>query len=95
MLPLTVTTATSRTISYKPSRSLLPAPHPRDELSRAISTTQRGFSTYTPLRAIVPFKLHDIGEGIMEVEMLSWKVKVGQRVEHFDELCEVQSDKST
>jgi hypothetical protein len=46
-------------------------------------------------RAIVPFKLHDIGEGITEVEMLKWKVTEGQTVDHFDDLCEVQSDKST
>jgi hypothetical protein len=55
----------------------------------------RGFSTTRPVSAIIPFKLHDIGEGITEVEMLKWKVTEGQRVDHFDDLCEVQSDKST
>ena len=44
---------------------------------------------------MLQFKLPDIGEGIAEVEMLKWHVEVGQKVDHFDDLCEVQSDKST
>ncbi|CAM9225823.1 unnamed protein product, partial [Discosporangium mesarthrocarpum] len=35
----------------------------------------------------------DIGEGIMEVELLQWFVQPGDRIRQFDKLCEVQSDK--
>jgi len=65
----------------------------RGDLPRRLAV--RPFTSTVSWRAIVPFKLHDIGEGIAEVEMLDWKVEVGQRVDHFDDLCEVQSDKST
>lgn len=37
----------------------------------------------------------DARSGITEVEIIQWFVKPGDRVEQFEKLCEVQSDKAT
>ena len=55
------------------------------------AANRRWLSTGAPQ----PFKLADIGEGISEVEITQWFVKVGDKVDEFDQLCEVQSDKAT
>jgi len=45
--------------------------------------------------ALKEFKLPDIGEGIAEGEIVSWKVKAGQAVTEEDEFVEVMTDKAT
>lgn len=42
-----------------------------------------------------PFLLTDIGEGIVEVEVIKFFVKEGDAVSQFQPLVEVQSDKAT
>ena len=41
------------------------------------------------------FKLPDIGEGIAEGEIVSWKVRAGQAVKEEDDFVEVMTDKAT
>jgi len=40
------------------------------------------------------FPLADIGEGIYEVQLVQWFVEEGQKIQEFDKLCEVMSDKA-
>jgi pyruvate dehydrogenase E2 component (dihydrolipoyllysine-residue acetyltransferase) len=40
------------------------------------------------------FKLPELGEGIQEAQVLTWKVRPGQAVRAFDVLCEVESAKA-
>jgi 2-oxoisovalerate dehydrogenase E2 component (dihydrolipoyl transacylase) len=44
---------------------------------------------------VKPVLLADIGEGIVECEVIQWFVEPGARVEEFSPLCEVQSDKAS
>lgn len=43
---------------------------------------------------VVPIPLAQTGEGLKEVEIVSWRVAAGDRVEEFGPLCNVQSDKA-
>lgn len=57
----------------------------------------RGFSAAGPAAQsgnVRDFILADIGEGIAEVEVLEWIVEPGAKVQEYDELLRVQSDKA-
>src|SRR5439155_3354445 len=41
------------------------------------------------------FRLPDIGEGVVEGEIVSWKVKVGDKVKLDQPLVEIMTDKAT
>ncbi|KAF2131772.1 hypothetical protein P153DRAFT_336384 [Dothidotthia symphoricarpi CBS 119687] len=58
-------------------------------------TQRRGFSRTSKLLVVKPYLLADIGEGITECQVIQWFVKPGARVEQFDPICEVQSDKAS
>lgn len=60
-----------------------------------LTTSKRRLHNTVRRKAIKPFLLADIGEGIREVQVIQWFIKAEDRVEQFDPLCEVQSDKAT
>lgn len=55
----------------------------------------RQFHVSQRLDVVKPFLLADIGEGITECQLIQWFVQPGARVEQFDKICEVQSDKAS
>lgn len=55
----------------------------------------RQFHASSRLDVVKPFLLADIGEGITECQLIQWFVQPGARVEQFDKICEVQSDKAS
>ncbi|KAF4637443.1 hypothetical protein G7Y89_g635 [Cudoniella acicularis] len=56
---------------------------------------RKGFCASQRSQVIKPFLLADIGEGIRECEIIQWFVEPEARVEEWDKLCEVQSDKAS
>ncbi|KAK6954410.1 hypothetical protein Daesc_004377 [Daldinia eschscholtzii] len=59
------------------------------------ATLIRGFHASRNLQVVKPVLLADIGEGIVECEIIQWFVEPNARVEEFSPLCEVQSDKAS
>ncbi|USP74227.1 Lipoamide acyltransferase component of branched-chain alpha-keto acid dehydrogenase complex, mitochondrial [Curvularia clavata] len=67
----------------------------RRSANSRIFDQRRGFGETRKLLVVKPYLLADIGEGITECQVIQWFVKPGARVEQFDPICEVQSDKAS
>ncbi|KAJ4418501.1 hypothetical protein N0V85_001410 [Neurospora sp. IMI 360204] len=87
--------APTATSTITPSTTSSPTrPLPANSRSSAPST-RRAFHATRGLQVVKPVLLADIGEGIVECEVIQWFVEPGARVEEFSQLCEVQSDKAS
>ncbi|TEY44431.1 hypothetical protein BOTCAL_0350g00090 [Botryotinia calthae] len=64
-------------------------------LPKRCPNTYKYFHASAKRSTIKPFMLADIGEGIKECEIIQWFVEPEARVEEWDKLCEVQSDKAS
>ncbi|KAK4957730.1 hypothetical protein LTR10_005699 [Elasticomyces elasticus] len=80
--------AISKTTLLRALRSTTPRHTPSHPLRRALHSSPR----YAIIKS---FPLADIGEGITECQLIQWFVQPGARVQQFDKLCEVQSDKAS
>ncbi|KAL8416699.1 hypothetical protein RB596_007016 [Gaeumannomyces avenae] len=90
----------SRPSSIRASSAALETVHARRHQPLRASIQRRnclsaGFHTTSRLCLVKPVLLADIGEGIVECEIIQWFVEPGARVEEFSPLCEVQSDKAS
>ncbi|XXG94648.1 Mitochondrial ATPase complex subunit atp10 [Hypoxylon texense] len=63
--------------------------------SQVRAALTRSFQTTRHLQVVKPVLLADIGEGIVECEIIQWFVEPNARIEEFSPLCEVQSDKAS
>ncbi|KAK4218729.1 2-oxoacid dehydrogenases acyltransferase-domain-containing protein [Rhypophila decipiens] len=88
----------SRTLGQQLSASaiiLRPSPPAVAPQCQLFQTPRALFHATRNLQVIKPVLLADIGEGIVECEIVQWFVEPGARVEEFSPLCEVQSDKAS
>ncbi|KAI8947679.1 2-oxoacid dehydrogenase acyltransferase [Xylaria longipes] len=65
------------------------------QMRGAYYVAARDFHSTRRMHAVKPVLLADIGEGIVECEIIQWFVEPEARVEEFSPLCEVQSDKAS
>ena len=61
----------------------------------SLREARRCFHKSTSLQVLISQKLYDVGEGTKEAEIIQWYVQEGARIEEWDKLCEVATDKST
>ncbi|KAK4659823.1 hypothetical protein QC762_0012650 [Podospora pseudocomata] len=85
----------SRRLSSLSQQHRARGPTLRTPLSPPFAPPARLFHASRSFYAVKPVLLADIGEGIVECEIIQWFVEPGARVEEFSPLCEVQSDKAS